>query len=493
MSTRARLEYGDFQTPDPLADRVLAFAARRLTPPPRTVLEPTCGDGSFLVAAARHFPDAILHGYEIDARHVETAASRIRGNIVRADFFSVDWDREVAGMEAPILVAGNPPWVTSASLGALGSANLPRKENFKRLPGLDALTGKSNFDVSEWMILRLLAALAGREAALAVLCKAAVARRVVEHAARQRWPVRPGAIVRIDAARHFGAAVDAVLFLAHLAPGATEEAAAWPVYASLDADAPEAALGVAGGELVADLEAHARSRVLAGRSDPAWRSGIKHDCARVMELARRGGAWVNGAGEAVDVEPDACFPLLKSADVARGRLVPGRAVIVTQRTLGGDTAVLRDCAPRLWAYLDAHRAALDARRSAVYRGRPPFAMFGVGDYAFAPWKVAVSGLHKRLRFAVVGPHEGRPVMLDDTCYFLPFADEAGARRAAAALGSDLAADFFRARVFWDAKRPITKTVLQALDLDRLARALGGDDAAAGPCLRAPGVARSPAC
>ncbi|KYF50555.1 hypothetical protein BE08_39850 [Sorangium cellulosum] len=84
----------------------------------------------------------------------------------------------------------------------------------------------------------------------------------------------------------------------------------------------------------------------------------------------------------------------------------------------------------------------------------------------------MSGLYKRLQFRVVGPCDGRPVMVDDTCYFLPFTEEEDARRAALALESELAGEFFRGRVFWDAKRPINKSILQALDLQRLLVALG---------------------
>jgi hypothetical protein len=146
-------------------------------------------------------------------------------------------------------------------------------------------------------------------------------------------------------------------------------------------------------------------------------------------------------------------------------------VVVPQRGLADDPAALQRTAPRTWAYLCAHRASLAARRSSVYRGRPEFAVFGVGPYSFAPWKVAVSGLHKRCEFALVGPEDGRPVLLDDTCYFLPFDDEAEARASWAALGSAAAREFFAARVFWDAKRPIRKALLQTLDLRALRAAV----------------------
>ncbi len=349
----------------------------------------------------------------------------------------------------------------------MGGTNLPAKSNFKGLAGLDALTGKSNFDVSEWMILRLLQALAGREATLAMLCKSAVARRVVEHVARRGWPVLPGSVRKIDARRHFAAGVDAVLFTCRLSPEATSSTSSWPVYASLEDTAPEAAFGMADGALVADLAAYRETQALAGASDPAWRSGIKHDCARVMELSLRGDAWVNGAGEVVDVEPGFRHPLFKGSDLANGRTRATRAVIVPQRLLGEDTTALRERAPRLWAYLSRHRDLFDARKSAVYRGQPPFAVFGVGPYTFAPWKVAVSGFSKRMRFCVLGPEGQQPAMVDDTCYFLPFASASEARRVARALEAEPARRFFQGRVFWDAKRPVNKGVLQALDLRKL--------------------------
>ena len=194
-----------------------------------------------------------------------------------------------------------------------------------------------------------------------------------------------------------------------------------------------------------------------------------------MELERgAGGAWTNGLGELVDVEPAVLHPLLKSSDVANDRGAPTRAVIVPQRALGEDTSALRREAPRAWKYLTRHRALLDARKSSIYEGQPPFAIFGVGPYSFAPWKVAVSGLYKRSAFALIGPHEGRPVVLDDTCYFLGFETERAARRAAVALRSPLAREFLAARIFWDQKRPITKSILQSLDLAALQRALQPD-------------------
>jgi hypothetical protein len=471
MTKEARAEYGDWQTPPELARAVLSLVEGEK---PATVLEPTCGQGAFLEAAAQRFSGASLHGYEINPEYVDVARARLpagRADVRVADFFGVDWGRELSRLEGPILVTGNPPWVTNAELGTIGSANLPQKRNFKGLRGYDALTGKSNFDVSEWMLLRLLEALRGRDATISVICKSAVARRVIEFAWKREWAIAPGGLFRIDAMHHFGAAVDAVVFVAKTS-ARFEPGHRWPVHAGLAGEGAISRLGVVDGSAVPDVDAFVRTQHLAGDSALEWRSGVKHDCARVMELKRSASGWVNGFGDVVDIEEEVVFPLLKSSDVANGRMVPTRAMVVTQRALGEDTASLSERAPKAWSYLEKHAALLAARRSSIYERKPPFSIFGVGGYSFAPWKVAVSGLYKRYGFALVGRFNGRPVVFDDTCYFLPFADEAAARRALEALLSPVARDFFSARVFWDAKRPLCKAVLQSLSLEALHAAVG---------------------
>jgi hypothetical protein len=95
----------------------------------------------------------------------------------------------------------------------------------------------------------------------------------------------------------------------------------------------------------------------------------------------------------------------------------------------------------------------------------------VGDYSFAYWKVAISGFYKKLHFKVVGPYGEKPVVLDDTCYFVACKTKEEAFLIAELLNSDIAKDFFSAFVFWDEKRPITVRLLKRLDLLVLAREL----------------------
>lgn len=130
--------------------------------PPASVLEPTCGVGNFLLAALEQFPTARrVLGVEINPDHVaelraalERSAHSGRVAVIQDSFFHVDWAGLLRDLPEPVLVLGNPPWVTNAQLGVLGSMNLPRKSNFQNHSGLDAVTGKSNFDPSaHWRML----------------------------------------------------------------------------------------------------------------------------------------------------------------------------------------------------------------------------------------------------------------------------------------------------------------------------------------------------
>src|SRR5262249_8335651 len=119
---------------------------------------------------------------------------------------------------------------------------------------------------------------------------------------------------------------------------------------------------------------------------------------------------------------------MKSSDVASTKpRVRKKYVIVPQQFVGQETLPIKRHAPRTWKYLTRHRAKLGARTSSIYRGKPEFSVFGIGPYSFAPWKIAISGLYKKLAFKLYGPSDDKPVFFDDTVYFLSFADEDEAR------------------------------------------------------------------
>jgi SAM-dependent methyltransferase len=476
MKSRAKVEFGDFQTPLALAREVCCLL-RRHGLVPEFVLEPTCGSGAFLIAAAEAFPEAALRGWDINRDYVRQATAELhragassRATVECQDFFAHDWESELQQMSGTLLILGNLPWVTNSAVASINGSNLPIKENFLGLRGLAARTGKSNFDISEWMLIRLVRALRGREASIAMLCKTATARKLLRYSWQNEGRIGQASLRRIDAAAHFGASVDACLLFASTGFAGPMEA---DVYESLSAAKPAARIGLAGQDLVADIRAYRELKHLEGLCPFQWRSGVKHDCAAVMELRTVGNGTVkNKLGERVELEDTYLYPLLKCSDLANGRLTPQRLVLVTQRGVGDDTSGIAHSAPQTWHYLQSHSDKFEARKSSIYKGRVPFALFGIGEYAFAPWKVAVSGLHRPARFQVIGPLQARPVFIDDTCNYLPFEEEISARLVADVLNSAPCQQFLQSLIFTGSKRPITVELLQRLNLSAIADKAG---------------------
>lgn len=431
------------------------------------VLEPTCGGGSFLEASTSLAPREML-GLELQAEYAEEA--RRFAPVVQDDIFAIDLGSDLPWNDptGSLLVIGNPPWVTNSQLGLLGSANLPAKRNIRQLRGIEAMTGASNFDIAEYIWLKLIADLHEQEPTIALLCKTIVARNVLTYSAQHKLPIGDAALYMIDAKEWFGVSVDACLFVVTVRQGAENYTCRW--YPSLASTDDERTIGVVDGRMVSDAVAYEETRCIDGVSPVEWRQGIKHDASGVMELVFDGETLRTKSGEVLNLEPGYVFPMLKGTDVFRCRTVAdGKRMIVPHRSLQDDPSNLADHAPAVWDYLVHNGEAMDGRKSSIYRNRPRFCIFGVGEYSFAPFKVAVSGLHKEARFRAVGPVGDAPVVFDDTCYFIPAANGLQAAGLSALLNSSTCQKAIESLAFWDAKRPITKKLLQRIDLVAVAR------------------------
>ena len=142
-------------------------------------------------------------------------------------------------------------------------------------------------------------------------------------------------------------------------------------------------------------------------------------------------------------------------------------VIVTQKKIREDTAHIERDFPRTWAYLNKNQEFFNRRKSVVYRNTPSFSMFGIGAYSYAPYKVAVSGFYKRPLFSLLFSPDGKPVMTDDTSYFICFDTYDAAYTAMLLLNSDPVQKFLSHIAFLDAKRPYTKKILSRIDVAKI--------------------------
>ena len=93
-------------------------------------------------------------------------------------------------------------------------------------------------------------------------------------------------------------------------------------------------------------------------------------------------------------------------------------------------------------------------------------MFGIGEYSYKPYKVGLSGFYKRPLFALLYSEDGKPVMTDDTAYFLAFDDYNTAYAVMLLLNSETVQNFLLSIAFLDSKRPYTVKLLSRLDFKK---------------------------
>ena len=397
--------FGDFQTPLTLADEVAKLVQRKGFAP-LSIFEPTCGTGNFLVASLETFTATqSFKGIDVDPDYALQAreatlgyASSIPGEILCANVFDTDLRSIIADLPDPLLIIGNPPWITTSEMASLNIGNVPTKSNFKRHSGISALTGKSNFDISEWIVLTLLETFRSRDAMLAMLCKTSVVRKVLQTVWKLRYPVAETSLFRIDAKRFFDVDVDACLFVAR--SGDAPQNPSCAVFDDINSPEPVKTIGFDDGVVIADPDLHRETKHLMGKDAKyVWRSGLKHDCAKIMELTLEGDAYTNGLGDVVPIEGTLVHRLYKSSDIANPkRTRKAKYVIVPQRNIRDETSFISDVAPLTWEYLNLHASDFQKRRSRIYRDRPDFSIFGVGDYAFTPWKSRRVGFLQKVGF-----------------------------------------------------------------------------------------------
>jgi hypothetical protein len=171
-----------------------------------------------------------------------------------------------------------------------------------------------------------------------------------------------------------------------------------------------------------------------GPADYGIRHGVKDDAKAVYGLDRE---TIRARG----LEPDHVYPYLKSKHVVKYGLFGYDLHLVPQRRAGEENeAAVREETPNTYAYLDDHRERLDERGSSWFDGGPFYALFGLGPYTWADYKVVWCRLGFKPHFAVVStvddPELGeKPVVPGDHCMFVATDDRAEAHYLCALLNS----------------------------------------------------------
>jgi hypothetical protein len=467
---RDKSEYGDFQTSLELARKICRWLKEQGIEP-QVLVEPTCGCGNFILAALETFHSIqYVYGIEIYEPYIAETEKKsepfietrnINVKIIQDDVFHFQFgDIAKRHQSESILVLGNPPWITNTKLAVKESGNLPTKSNFKNVIGIEAITGKSNFDIGESVTLSMLKTFAQSNGCLAFLVKNIVIKNVIQSQQHFAFPIADLRQININAKNEFNADVDAGLFFARF-----NETPATNCCVAKSFDQPLIrSFGWTNQKFVADIERYKNFSEFDGVSPEIWRQGLKHDCAAVMELTTTENGYKNNHNKTVNIEPDLVYPLLKSSDLKEQIITKtNKNIIVPQTVVGQNTDYLATDFPLTFDYLDKHKELFDKRKSVIYKNKPSFSIFGIGDYSFKPFKVAISGLYKQTQFSLVLPIENKPVMFDDTCYFLGFDSLEEATSVMYCLNQPEIQNLLHSIVFWNEKRVITKVILMRLD------------------------------
>jgi len=475
-----RAEYGDFQTNSFLANKIALHLTLKGVSP-EIIIEPTCGKGNFIVASLRAFKNIErVIGIEIYKPYIwETKfsianyflsnpnATKPEISIVHCNVFDFDFKKLAKEYSVKdVLVIGNPPWVTNSKLGSLNSTNLPKKTNFKNLNGLDAMTGKGNFDIAESITLTMIETFQNMNGNLLLLVKNSVIKNIVFDQNKNRYKISSIEKHCIDSKKEFNVSVEAALFYCQLNSPPAFDCSEFGFYNN---QTSQLKFGWVSDKFVSNIDTYIHTNAIDGVCPFVWRQGLKHDCSKIMELDKVNEHYVNGLNEEVKLEDDLIYGILKSSDLKNKVIEQTRKfTIVTQKKVGQETKYIKTKYPKIYQYLTQHQASFNARKSNIYNNKPLYSIFGIGDYSFKPFKIAISGLYKTFLFTLILPQDNKPVMLDDTCYLIGFDKLEFAVYSLILLNSDTTVKFLQSITFSDAKRTFTKEVLMRIDLFELA-------------------------
>ncbi len=478
-------DLGDFQTPLDFTYKICQYLQNHNCNP-EILLEPTCGEGNFIISALKIFPDIkrvfgvdLQPKYEWDFKlniiklrseqEFQAEINFYRLNIFSSEFSDIFNNLEKYS-EKEFLVIGNPPWITNTELSKLNSFNLPKKSNFKGLKGLNALTGKSNFDIAEFIMINLLQNLMKRRlrGKFVFLLKDSVIQKLLIENYRSSLKLSKSHALETNFQKIFHVSAHGSLFMSNFGE-LLEHICIKQPFLENTKNPLYSIFGWVNEKFVSNIENYKKYEWLEGNSPKIWRQGVKHDLSRVMVLHYdQKGILLNGNDEKVDIEKKFLYPFLKSSDLQVKIAQKSRfEVIITQHKLGQDTKLLEETAPKLWVYLNQNLDNFNARKSKIYNNKPLFSIFGIGDYTFKPYKIGVSGFYKKLNFCLIKPQDDKPVILDDTSYFLFFEKLMDAFFTWILLNFPDIKEFLSSLVFVNAKRPYKKEVLMRLNYAKL--------------------------
>lgn len=436
-------ENEDSQAPLFITDCICKYLKNDLKLTPHIIIDFTCKRGNFLRSSSKIFPETQLYGIDMDENEIDTIEKSItKMNLNDNNIFTLD----------------NPD--KNKSILIMGTS--PQGINTK-------LLNKKNSDCSKRIIKKITNTFKNTNLTIALFCNKILSRNIFINLIKHE--INYGFIKQLNIKpTNVKMSADACLLVIQFDGTKSTN----KICEVSDISNPSKVLykfGFIEDNFYSDIDNVPK---INGKYPIEWKNGIKHDCAKIMELKRENEQFLNKNNQIVPIESTLTYPFLKGSHLNKPIITKtSRFIIVTQKKINQDTQYIKTQAPKTWNYLKNNQEHFDKRKSAIYKNTPNFSIFGVGDYSFRKYKVAISGFTKEPKFSLV--YNDKPVMLNDGCYYLSFDNFYEAYITMLILNSQLVKNFLKNIAFLESKRPFSKKILKRIDIRKCLKILSLED------------------
>ena len=439
----------DYQTPLFFSDKICEYLKNNLKINPDIIVEPTGEIDNFLKSSSKFFPKKQLYGIENDSsklNQIDTTIPHLK--LINKDIFTFKFDD--IDKKNSFLIIGNYLRIENKI-----DLNKSKKSTF------DTKINNRNFDSSESNILKIANIFKNTFSTLAFLCQTTVSRNVFIKLIKNNIPYSFIKQINFDSSKIFNFNADTCLFIIQFGGDPlTNKICEVSDFSNTSKTLYK--FGFISGKFYFNVD---YVHQIEGKCKMEWRQGVKHDCAKIMELIYENNKLKNKDNKEILIENTLLYPLLKSGDLKKPIIKDSsKYVIITQKKIKQDTSFIKKEAPKTWDYLNRNKKYFEDRKSSIYENTPPFSIYGIGDYSFKKYKVAISGFYKEPLFSLT--YCEKTFMLDDGCYYLSFEDYDYAYITMLILNSKLVRKFLKNIAFLDAKRPYAKNVLKRIDIGK---------------------------
>lgn len=442
-------ELCDYQTPLLFTDKICKYLKNELKIDPDVIIEPTCGTGNFLKSVSNTFQNKQLYGIEIDNEKLNKIDRSIPNlKLINEDI--LDFKFNIINENKSYLIIGNPPEII------YNETSLKEKTNKSK--------------ISNHIILKIIDKFKDTKTTIAFLCKTNTSKNVFKEVIKKNIPYSFVKQLNFNNSGDLKNNIGFCLFIMQFGGMPLTN----KTCTVLDFTNPKKILYKFSFK---SNNFHSNSNYpidIDGKCKIKWRDGIKHDCAKIMELTIENGQLKNNLNENVSIENTLLFPLLKSSNLKKPLInETSKYIIVTQQKIRQNTNYIEIEAPKTWKYLNKNKKYFDKRKSKNFNNTPDFSIFGIGNYAFKKYKVVISSFKKIPLFSLV--YGEKAVMLDESCHYISFDNYDEAYITMLILNSQIVKEFLKNIAFLDSKRPYSKKILKRIDISKCLKILIFDD------------------